>query len=71
MAKIRYASGIEYFAGSMTSPGAAHREVWKESSDNPTSPAFIPLEARTEQSRSRWWALHARRSRSVAAGVYD
>ena len=69
--KIRYATGIEYFGGSLTLPGAAYREPWRDSSDNPMSPAFIPVETRPEQSRARWWALHKRRNQSPAAGVFD
>lgn len=69
--KIQYATGIEYFGGSMTLPGAAYREPWKDSTDNPMSPTFTPLEHRTEQNRARWWALNKRRNAGPAAGVFD
>lgn len=70
--KIRYASGIEYFEGSLTMPGASREGLWRDSADNPMSPTFVPLEQRTESGRSRWWANINRHKRQQAAvGVFD
>lgn len=70
--KIRYASGIEYFEGSLTLPGPGLRELWRDSEDNPMSPTFVPLEARDERGKARWWAAINKRARQhPAVGVFD
>lgn len=51
---------IQYFGSLLTTPGA--RDPWKDSSDNPMSPAFVPLTERGESGRARWWARFARRT---------
>ena len=73
--KIRYATpeggeGIEYFGASLLTPGS--RELWRDSSDNPMSPAFQSLESRPERAKARWWALYGKRVKNQpAAGVFD
>lgn len=70
--KIRYASGIEYFEGSLTMPGASREGLWRDSSDNPMSPTFVPLEARTESAKARWWAnINRRAKRQPSVGVFE
>lgn len=72
VAKIQYATGINYFhERSLTVPGAL-AGAWKDSEDNPMSPSFVPLEARTPQAQARWWAGHNRRRRQTpVTGVFD
>lgn len=38
---------------------------WSEDTDNPLSPAFVPLTQRTEADRVRFWARAAQRRRDT------
>lgn len=69
--RIKYATGIEYFEGSLTLPGGGARELWRDSDDNPMSPTFVPLEVRDERGKARWWSNYNRRARQhPAVGVF-
>lgn len=71
MSKLQNAPSLEYFGeGGITRPGAA-RNMWRESSDNPMSPTFVPLQDRGPQAQARWFAMQGRRKNdSPAAGVF-
>ena len=59
--KLRYAKDA----------GAAEREPWRDSIDNPASGAFVSLTERSEPSKARWWAKIARRVNQPSHVQYD
>lgn len=74
---------IRYATGDLTNPG--QRDPWSQSEDNPASATFVPVgepnfrgldpvtekPVRSERARARWWALHAKKKRHPASGVFD
>lgn len=44
---------------------------WSSDRDNPRSPAYIPVEERSETEKAIWWADLARRKPAAGVGVFD